>query len=108
MIAGFLTASAVLVTVFASPSDTRIVDLKVPVEDGWQVNTDAPWKLEVSDERDMKVATQDFKPALPGYVLEAQTTSTRAQFLYKISGFFCTKDKSECKRQVFTGMIKVP
>ena len=104
---GFLL-SVLTVVHFPSPSGTRIVDIKAEPEAGWQVNLDAPWKIDISDEQNTKIATKEFKPALPGFVLETQTSTPSGQFAYRMTSFFCKADKSECKRQVFTGVVKFP
>lgn len=114
-----LTASPALA--FGGPPKHSAVAVEARAGDGAQqftfkvepkndmiVNFDAPWKLEVKGHDGLTLpkttfARGDLDEKLPGYVVSAKAGKPQGDLEYSLTAFICTKDKTQCFREVHTG-----
>lgn len=101
-----LFAAAIVATI-ATPSGTKVVDITTKPKPGFELITTAPWEVTITKERNVKVDTKEFKPLLPGFVLETQKVTQAGSFHYKATGYFCRKDKTECQRLIYAGTVQI-
>lgn len=87
-------------------SDNSIfnVEFKIIPDTNMMINHDGPWKLDIKDsaglDLDPTKPTMNFD--LPGFTIKTKTqpTATKGKISYKLIAFVCTKDKSQCFRDV--------
>lgn len=82
--------------------------LKVKPNSDMVVTLDAPWKLEVKGHEGLAFAKTTFNKAdmddkLPGFVVTGKTDKAKGDLEYSLTSFICTKDKTQCFREVHTG-----
>ena len=89
--------------------DGLALTFKVTPHAGMAATMDAPWKLEVED-KDLvfsknPLVRTDVDAALPGFVLRATTKPShpKGQLKYTLTSFICTKEKTQCYREVHKG-----
>ena len=111
MASGTPEHSHVEVSQMAAP-DGLALTFKVKPHDGMTATMDAPWKLEVED-KDLvfsknPLVRSDVDASLPGFVLKATTqpTHTKGLLKYTLTSFICTKEKTQCYREVHSGTFK--
>jgi hypothetical protein len=89
--------------------DSLAVVFKVEPNKGMNITLDAPWKLDV-EAKDLSfakttLAKSDMDTALPGFILKtvAKPAASQGQLKYTLTSFICTKEKTQCYREVHTG-----
>lgn len=119
LIAGALL-SAKMAFAFGAPEHSAVVidakdqgtekqfTVKITAKEGMAVNFEAPWKLEVKDHDGLALAKTSFVKAdmdekLPGFVVQGKTEKPSGSFDYNLTAFVCTKDKTQCFREVHKG-----
>jgi hypothetical protein len=85
---------------------------KVVPQTGMTVTADAPWKLEI-EAPDLPLVKNplgkgDLREGLPGFVVETQERpkTKDGELKYKLTSFICTKEKTQCYRDVHTGSFR--
>lgn len=85
------------------------LSFKIEPNKGMNATFDAPWKL-VVEGKDLNFAKTtlgkaDMDTALPGFVLTttARPNAPKGQIKYTLTSFICTKEKTQCYREVHTG-----
>ena len=90
------------------------VTFKAVPSDGLVINAEGPWKLEVSptailttDKTEWKRA--DWNQELPGFEIigHAKGKESSGEISYKMITFVCTKDKTQCYREVISDKAKI-
>jgi hypothetical protein len=77
------------------------------------INKEGPWKLEVLSSGKLKFDKKEFKRGdwkedIAGFTLLSSPAKTKnEQVKYKLTAFICTKDKSQCFREVVEGVANV-
>ncbi|MEI6834840.1 MAG: hypothetical protein WCL28_12695 [bacterium] len=77
------------------------------------INKDGPWKLEVLSSGNLKFDKKelkrgDWKEDIAGFTLLSSPAKTKNEKVkYKLTAFICTKDKSQCFREVVEGVANV-
>lgn len=82
--------------------------LKINPNADMKVTLDAPWKLEVKGHDGLTLAKTTYGKAdmdekLPGFVLTAKADKASGDLEYTLTSFICTKDKTQCFREVHSG-----
>lgn len=77
------------------------------------INKDGPWKLEILDSGKLKFEKKeykrgDWKEDIAGFTAISSPAKTKSEKIkYKLIAFICTKDKSQCFREVVEGTASV-
>lgn len=77
------------------------------------INKDGPWKLELLSSGKLKFDKKEFKRAewkedIAGFTVVSSPAKTKGETIkYKLTAFICTKDKSQCFREVVEGVTNV-
>ena len=77
------------------------------------INKEGPWKLEVLSSGKLKFDKKEFKRGdwkedIAGFTLLSSPAKTKNEKVkYKLTAFICTKDKSQCFREVVEGVANV-
>jgi hypothetical protein len=77
------------------------------------INKDGPWKLEVLSSGKLKFDKKEFKRGdwkedIAGFTFLSSPAKTKNEKIkYKLTAFICTKDKSQCFREVVEGVANV-
>ena len=77
------------------------------------INKEGPWKLEVLSSGKLKFDKKEFKRGdwkedIAGFTLLSSPAKTKNEKVkYKLTAFICTKDKSQCFREVLEGVAAV-
>ena len=89
--------------------DGLSLTFKVEPNTGMNITLDAPWKLAL-EAKDLSfaktsLAKSDMDTALPGFVVKtmAKPAASQGQLKYTLTAFICTKEKTQCYREVHTG-----
>lgn len=105
--ASMMFAGNATVEVKAKTVDRKLeLSFKAIPKEGLVINPDGPWKLEIKDPGSLKFDKQEFKrsewqEALGGFTAQATANKEKsATIKYKLVAFMCTKDKSQCYRDV--------
>lgn len=81
--------------------------------DGLVINHDGPWKLEIQDAGSIKLEKtelkrSDWKEDIGGFVVTANAEQKKSTDIkYKLIAFICTKDKTQCFREVIETTAKI-
>ncbi len=86
------------------------VEVKVAEESGLVVNTEAPWSITFDEGLELVGGKPTLDEKLPGYTVKFKMGKNEApkKFGYRVTAFFCTKDKQQCFRKMAQGSVKVP
>lgn len=112
----FLSVLAILVMGFGKPkyssiqvkddnSKQQMIFQVVPTEN-MAINADAPWKLEITEAKGVDLPTRKFgkeqlNEDIPGYAVKLNKAKEKSgSIAYKFIAFICTKDKTQCYREV--------
>jgi len=77
------------------------------------INKDGPWKLELLSSGKLKFDKKEFKRTewkedIAGFTVVSSPAKTKNETIkYKLTAFICTKDKSQCFREVVEGVTSV-
>lgn len=77
------------------------------------INKDGPWKLEILNSGKLKFEKKeykrgDWKEDIAGFTAISSPAKTKSEKIkYKLIAFICTKDKSQCFREVVEGTSNV-
>ena len=87
------------------------IELVIQPDENMKINQDGPWKLEISNlekanAAKTKLVKEDMNFSLPGFKLSLNGAQAGGKCDYKLTAFVCTKDKSQCFRDVHTGSLK--
>jgi hypothetical protein len=114
MATGKVASKATVEVTALSQSDSRVqfTFKTIPIGD-LVVNKEGPWKLEIIssgklqfDKKELKRA--DWKEDIAGFSLTSAPAKTKSEKIkYKLVAFVCTKDKSQCFREVLQGDANV-
>lgn len=111
---GFAAGKAqVSVTAKATSGQKIELTFKTIPADGLAINEDGPWSLDVIDSGKISLTKKtykrsDWKQDLAGFVITADATGQKsADIKYKLVSFICTKDKTQCFREVIDSAAKV-
>jgi hypothetical protein len=76
------------------------------------ITFDAPWTLELVNAKDLEFASNRYGKAeldekLPGFVVKTAKAPSvdKGEVEYKLVAFICTKDKTQCYREVHSGKV---
>lgn len=105
--------ATVEVTALGQPDSRVQFTFKTVPSGNLIVNKEGPWKLEILssgkiqfDKKELKRA--DWKEDIAGFSLvSAPAKTTSEKIKYKLVAFVCTKDKSQCFREVIQGDANV-
>jgi len=108
-------AGKATVTVNAKTTQDGRVELtfKTTPADGLAINKEGPWKLELKSSGKLKFEKKEYKRAdwkedFAGFSLTSEPTKEKSDNVkYKLVAFICTKDKSQCFREVIEGASAV-
>ena len=108
-------AGKALVSVTAKAVSNKKLELtfKTQPADGLVINHDGPWKLEIKEAGAIKPDKSEWKRAewkeeIGGFIVTADPAGQKsADIKYKLIAFVCTKDKSQCFREVVENSAKV-
>jgi hypothetical protein len=106
--------SAVKVSVkpgeLAKPADppTKIFTFELQMQPDMVLNHDGPWKLEIKAHDGLGLAKTTFDKAelddkIPGYAVTATAAKAAGELEYQMTVFVCTKEKTQCFREVHKG-----
>ena len=77
------------------------------------INKDGPWKLQIVSAGKLKLEKNELKRAdwkedLAGFSLKSAPAKTKSETIkFKLTAFICTKDKSQCFREVIDSSAQV-
>lgn len=77
------------------------------------INSEGPWKLQLISSGKLKFNKKEFKRAewkedIAGFTAVSSPAKTKSEKIqYKLTAFICTKDKSQCFREVIEGTANV-
>lgn len=105
--------ATVEVTALGQPDSRVQFTFKTVPSGDLVVNKDGPWKLEIIssgkiqfDKKELKRA--DWKEDISGFSLTSAPAKIKSEKIkYKLVAFVCTKDKSQCFREVVQGDANV-
>lgn len=105
--------ATVEVTALGQPDNRVQFTFKTIPSGDLVVNKDGPWKLEIIssgkiqfDKKELKRA--DWKEDISGFSLISTPAKIKSEKIkYKLVAFVCTKDKSQCFREVVQGDTNV-
>lgn len=87
---------------------------KTIANEGLVVNAEGPWHLEIKDAKGIKPTAMDFKRSdwkqdIAGFEvpLAEDSAAKSAEVQYKLTAFICTKEKTQCYREVIEGKATV-
>lgn len=104
----YATSGKATIEVTAAKSGDNVkVQFKTIPAAGLAINDEGPWKLEIKSATGLKPAATevkraDWKKEIAGFdvVATPDKGAKKAQIHYKMTTFVCTKDKSQCFREV--------
>ena len=110
-----LAAGKAHVDVSAKKAPDKHVELtfKTSPADGLSINPEGPWKLEIKDTGGLKFDKMEFKrpewkEQISGFTAIATPAKEKTGIIkYKLVAFVCTKDKTQCFREVIENEAKV-
>ncbi len=105
--------ATVEVTALSQPDSRVQFTFKTVPHGDLVVNKEGPWKLEIIssgkiqfDKKELK--RPDWKEDIAGFLLTSAPSKTKSEKIkYKLVAFVCTKDKSQCFREVVQGDANV-
>jgi hypothetical protein len=108
-------AGKATVNVSAKSISSKKIELtfKTQPAEGLVINHEGPWKLEIKDAGTIKPdktewKRSDWREDIGGFMVTANPGSQKsAEIKYKLVAFICTKDKSQCFREVIDTNAKI-
>ena len=98
--------ATVTVTAKKDKNDVRLSFKTVPAE-GLAINAEGPWKLEIKPMSGLKADKSEWKRSdwneATGefeFTAHPQSKATSSDVPFKLTAFICTKDKTQCFREV--------
>jgi hypothetical protein len=87
------------------------ITLNVVPQNGNVINHEAPWKAELKAFDGLKVAAPAIKgeeamKLAPTFVFKAEPQKASGKAEYSVTAFVCSKDKTNCYRDVVTGAVE--
>ncbi len=83
-----------------------------PANKELKLNLEAPWRLQVKSNDPAvfpktKLEKTDLDPKLPGFALKTASLSLKDKMTvpYEMTAFTCTKDRSQCFRELIKGEL---
>lgn len=101
------------VTAKAQPDKRVELTFKTLPANDLAINKDGPWKLEILNSGKLKFEKKeykrgDWKEDIAGFTVISSPAKTKSEKIkYKLIAFICTKDKSQCFREVVEGTASV-
>lgn len=98
--------ASVQVTAKLQPDKRVELSFKIVPTGDLVINKDGPWKLQILSAGKLKLEKNELKRAdwkedLAGFSLKSAPAKTTSETIkYKLTAFICTKDKSQCFREV--------
>ena len=110
-----LAAGKAQVDVSAKATPDKHVELtfKTSPAEGLSINPEGPWNLKITDAGGLKLEKMEFKRAewkeqISGFTAKATPAKEKTGIIkYKLVAFICTKDKTQCFREVVETEAKV-
>jgi hypothetical protein len=110
-----LAAGKAQVDVSAKATPDKHVELtfKTSPTDGLAINPEGPWNLKITDAGGLKFDKMEFKrpewkEQISGFTAMATPAKEKTGIIkYKLVAFICTKDKTQCFREVVENEAKV-
>ena len=92
----------------ANISGGKQFTLKIKAMNNMVINFDAPWKLEIKGHEGLGLtkasyAKEDMDEKLPGFLVQSTPENPKGTLEYSLTAFVCTKDKTQCFREVHSG-----
>ncbi len=122
MLAALLLASGLAVGLADAPKNGSVTveskaqgdnlefTFKAQAKEGMEINLEGPWKLDVKGHDGLNLAKTSFPKGemnekLPGFVFATagKPTKDSGELEYTMVAFVCTKEKTQCFREVYTG-----
>ncbi len=94
----------------AQPDGQVQFNFKAKPAEGFKINTEGPWALEIREHKGLnlakaKLGKAEFKESIPGFSLLSKATATSGKMGFKMTVFICTESKAQCFRDVQQGSV---